>query len=206
MFITFEGGEGVGKSTQVARLMEYLKKSGQKAVLVRQPGGTKICEEIRKILLNPDNAEMCAECEAYLYAAARAQLMREVIIPADKDGVVVVCDRHIDSSLAYQGKARGLGVDEILKLNGLAVAGRSPDATVFIDLPHDKMFRSRQKSRDMNDRLEEESDAFHRKVYEGFRELAERFPDRIIRIEPCADRNDTSRKIIDALRAKGVIK
>jgi thymidylate kinase len=205
-FITFEGGEGVGKSTQVNRLMEYLRATGQPAVLVRQPGGTRISEAVREILLDKKNVDMCAECEALLYAAARAQLIYEVVIPALKEGKIVVCDRHIDSSLAYQGVARGLGIDEVLNINGMAVRGCEPDATVFIDLPHDRMFRSKQKAQELNDRLESESEAFHARVYDGFRQLADRFPERIIRIVPCQDKVETSEKIIGALRAKGVIK
>ena len=154
MFITFEGGEGVGKSTQVAMLMEYLEKSGQEAILVRQPGGTKICEAIRDIILSTNNSEMCAECEALLYAAARAQLMREVIQPAIKKGVIVVCDRHLDSSLAYQGFARGLGVDQVQEINKMAIDGTDPDVTIFLDLPHDKMFRPKEKVQKYDDRLE----------------------------------------------------
>lgn len=206
MFITFEGGEGVGKSTQVAMLMEYLEKSGQEAILVRQPGGTKICEAIRDIILSTNNSEMCAECEALLYAAARAQLMREVIQPAIKKGVIVVCDRHLDSSLAYQGFARGLGVDQVQEINKMAIDGTDPDVTIFLDLPHDKMFRPKEKSKNMNDRLETESEAFHDKVYEGFRQLAKQYANRIVRIEPQAEKKQTSATIIEALRSRGAIK
>ncbi len=206
MFITFEGGEGVGKSTQVAMLMEYLEKSGQEAILVRQPGGTKICEAIRDIILSTNNSEMCAECEALLYAAARAQLMREVIKPAIKKGVIVVCDRHLDSSLAYQGFARGLGVDQVQEINKMAIGETEPDVTIFLDLPHDKMFRPKEKSKNMNDRLETESEAFHDKVYEGFRQLAKQYANRIVRIEPQTEKKQTSAAIIEALRSRGAIK
>lgn len=206
MFITFEGGEGVGKSTQVAMLMDYLEKSGQKAILVRQPGGTKICEAIRDIILSTDNLEMCPECEALLYAAARAQLMREVVIPAIKDGVIVVCDRHLDSSLAYQGFARGLGMEQVLEINKMAIGGVDPDVTIFLDLPHEKMFRTKEKSKNMNDRLETECEAFHQRVYEGFRLLAKQYANRIVRIEPCVEKSQTSARIIEALRSRGAIK
>lgn len=205
-FITFEGGEGVGKSTQVKYIMQYLADSGQDAILVRQPGGTPISEKIREILLSPECAEMTPECEAYLYAAARAQLVQQVIIPALKEGKIVVCDRHIDSSLAYQGAGRGLGVDEVADINKYAIKDCPVDATVFIDLPHDKMFRSRQKSEALNDRFEVETNEFHKRVYEGFRKAAEMYPDRFIVIEPCQEKADTSAKIIAALRDKGVIK
>lgn len=205
-FITFEGGEGVGKSTQVRFLMEYLVQTNQPAILVRQPGGTPICEKIREILLNPENDDMCAECEAYLYAAARAQLIREVIMPALNDGNLVVCDRHIDSSIAYQGFGRGLGIEAVEKINEYAVRDCPPDATVFIDLPHDKMFRSKEKSATLNDRFESETGIFHQKVYEGFRRVAELYPERVIRITPMQDKRDTSALIIQTLRDKGIIK
>ncbi|MEG1791512.1 MAG: dTMP kinase [Clostridia bacterium] len=204
-FITFEGGEGVGKSTQVSLVMEYLKNTNQEAILVRQPGGTQISEAVRAILLDPKNTEMCPECEALLYAAARAQLIKEVIKPSLDKGIIVVCDRHIDSSMAYQGYARNLGIDEIIKINEMAVGECVPDATIFIDLPHDKMFRSKASSLQLCDRLEAESQSFHEKVYEGFRMLAERFSNRIIRIIPCASKQETSKLIIDALKNKGVI-
>lgn len=205
-FITFEGGEGVGKSTQVRLVMEYLAATNQPAVLVRQPGGTAISEKIRDILLSPESADMTAECEALLYAAARAQLIKEVIIPALDEGKTVVCDRHIDSSLAYQGEARGLGFEKVLQINEAATEGCPVDATVFIDLPHDKMFRSKKKSEALNDRFESETADFHEKVYEGFRKAAAKYPERIIRVSPCENKLCTSEKIISALREKGVIK
>ena len=177
-FITFEGGEGVGKSTQVRLLMEYLEKTSQPAVLVRQPGGTPICEKIREILLSPESADMTPECEAYLYAAARAQLLREVVIPALNEGKIVICDRHVDSSVAYQGA----------------------------DLPHDKMFRSRKKAEELGDRFEVESGDFHARVYKGFSDIADENPERVIRIVPCECKAETSRHIIDALREKGLIR
>lgn len=205
-FITFEGGEGVGKSTQVKLLMEYLAATNQAAVLVRQPGGTPISEKIRKIILSTDSADMTAECEAYLYAAARVQLVQQVIIPALNEGKIVVCDRHIDSSLAYQGAGRGLGIEEVADINKYAVRDCPVDATVFIDLPHDKMFRSRQKAEELNDRFEVETAEFHSRVYEGFRKAAEMYPERFITINPCFDKRETGKKIVDALVAKGVIK
>ncbi len=205
-FITFEGGEGVGKSTQVRLLMEYLEKTAQPAVLVRQPGGTPVAEKIRDILLSPESVDMTPECEAYLYAAARAQLLKQAVIPALSEGKIVICDRHLDSSLAYQGAGRGLGIDEVEKLNETAVKACPVDETIFIDLPHDKMFRSLKKAAEMGDRFEVETDDFHKRVYEGFSEIAKKYPDRIIRIVPCESKSDTSEKIIGALRDRGLIK
>ena len=205
-FITFEGGEGVGKSTQVRLLMEYLEKTSQPAVLVRQPGGTPICEKIREILLSPESADMTPECEAYLYAAARAQLLREVVIPALNEGKIVICDRHVDSSVAYQGAGRGLSTDVVKNINAKAIEGCPVDATVFIDLPHDKMFRSRKKAEELGDRFEVESGDFHARVYKGFSDIADENPERVIRIVPCECKAETSRHIIDALREKGLIR
>lgn len=128
-----------------------------------------------------------------------------MIIPALKEGKTVVCDRHIDSSLAYQGAGRGLGIDTVADINKYAIAGCPVDATVFIDLPHDKMFRSRRKAEELNDRFEVETADFHKRVYEGFRAVAAKNP-AIIIISPCGDKTDTSKKIIGALRDKGLIK
>lgn len=205
-FITFEGGEGVGKSTQVRLLMEYLEKTSQPAILVRQPGGTPIAEKIRAILLSPESSDMTPECEAYLYAAARAQLLREVVLPALNEGKIVVCDRHVDSSIAYQGAGRGLGTEIVKNINATAVEGCPVDATVFIDLPHEKMFRSLQKAESMGDRFEVESNDFHARVYKGFSDIANSEPERVIRIVPSECKNDTSKNIISALREKGLIK
>lgn len=203
-FITFEGGEGVGKSTQVKRLLEYMEKQGEKVVLVRQPGGTEISEQIRNIILDKKNTKMCPECEALLYAAARAQLMKERIIPLLQQGVTVICDRHLDSSMAYQGYARGLGTDAVAKINEMAIFGVEPDVTVFIDLPPEHRFRSRERTKSLCDRLEDETEAFHSKVYEGFLEIAKNSP-RFLKIEPCREKDDTFNKIVDALKQRGII-
>ena len=119
-FITFEGCEGVGKSTQVNMLKDYLKKTGQQAMFLREPGGNTLSEKIRKIILDPDNSEMTSLCEAMLYSAARAQLMGQVIIPALDSGKLIICDRFIDSTMAYQGFARDLGVKTISSLNDIS--------------------------------------------------------------------------------------
>ena len=134
MFITFEGCEGVGKSTQLALLKDYLKRTGQDAVYVREPGSTVISEKIRAVVLDPENSAMTAETEALLYAAARAQLVSEVILPALAEGKTVICDRYVDSSVAYQGYARGLGVEFVTAINRFALENATPDITVFIDL------------------------------------------------------------------------
>lgn len=131
MFVSFEGCEGVGKSTQLKLLKDYLESTGQTAIYVREPGSTEISEQIRKVILDPQNTEMTDMTEALLYAASRAQLVREVIKPALEKGQLVVCDRYVDSSIAYQGYARGLGADTIKQINAPAMDGCIPDVTIF---------------------------------------------------------------------------
>lgn len=202
MFVTFEGCEGVGKSTQLALLKDYLKKTGQEAVYVREPGSTEISEKIRSIILDPENTAMTAQTEALLYAAARAQLVAEVIRPALDVGKTVICDRYVDSSVAYQGYARGLGVGFVAKINSYALENAVPDVTVFIDLRPSASFRS--VSRD--DRLEREEESFHDKVYEGYIAQSKASNGRFVMIKPEKDKFDTHRKILAALRERGAVK
>lgn len=202
MFVTFEGCEGVGKSTQLALLKDYLKKTGQEAVYVREPGSTEISEKIRSIILDPENTAMTAQTEALLYAAARAQLVAEVIRPALDAGKTVICDRYVDSSAAYQGYARGLGVGFVAKINSYALENAVPDVTVFIDLRPSASFRS--VSRD--DRLEREEESFHDKVYEGYIAQSKASNGRFVMIKPEKDKLDTHRKILAALRERGAVK
>ncbi len=202
MFVTFEGCEGVGKSTQLNMLKEYLSATGQEAVYVREPGSTRISEKIRSVILDPANTEMTAETEALLYAAARAQLVSEVILPALSAGKTVICDRYVDSSAAYQGYARGLGIDFVRRINSYALANAMPDVTVFIDLRPSDAFRSVRRE----DRLEREKAEFHDKVYEGYLAQASTSNGRFVMIKPEKDKNETHRKIIAALREKGAVK
>ena len=202
MFVTFEGCEGVGKSTQLALLKDYLKKTGQEAVYVREPGSTEISEKIRSIILDPENTAMTAQTEALLYAAARAQLVAEVIRPALDAGKTVICDRYVDSSAAYQGYARGLGVGFVAKINSYALENAVPGVTVFIDLRPSASFRS--VSRD--DRLEREEESFHDKVYEGYIAQSKASNGRFVMIKPEKDKFDTHRKILAALRERGAVK
>lgn len=170
-FITFEGCDGSGKSTQLRLFSEYLTKEGIPHIFTREPGGGKISEQIREILLNGKNAEMTDECEALLYAAARVQHLADRVEPALKEGKLVICDRYVDSSFAYQAYARGLGLDFIEKINAFALERYLPDATVFIDLSPEDAFQ-RKHGADENDRLEQAGMAFHKKVYDGYKALA----------------------------------
>jgi len=202
MFVTFEGCEGVGKSTQLNMLKDYLCRIGQEAVFVREPGSTRISERIRTVILDPALTEMTAETEALLYAAARAQLVSEVILPALSAGKTVICDRYVDSSVAYQGYARGLGADMIRRINSYALENAVPDVTVFIDLRPSASFRSVRRE----DRLEREAEDFHNRVYDGYIAQARTSNGRFVLIKPEKDKFETQRKIIEALREKGAIR
>jgi len=175
VFISFEGLDGCGKTTQAAMLAAALELEGRTVVRVREPGGTPIGERIRELLLDGDSV-IGGAAEALLYAAARAQLVDQVILPALARGEVVVADRFIDSSLAYQGVARGLGLEQVLQANELATGGLMPDITLLLELPPELASARRG---DTPDRIESESDGFHAAVAEGFAAAAARFPDRI---------------------------
>ena len=170
-FITFEGCDGCGKSTQLKLFSDYLTKEGIPHIFTREPGGGKISEQIREILLNGKNSEMTDECEALLYAASRVQHLSDRVEPALNEGKLVICDRYVDSSFAYQAYARNLGMDFIQKINAFALEKYLPDATVFIDLSPEEAFR-RKHGADENDRLEQAGIKFHQKVYEGYKALA----------------------------------
>lgn len=202
-FITFEGCEGVGKSRQTELLKEYLKKRSINFYFTREPGGTGISEKIRDIILDKNNGEMTAECEALLYAAARAQLLKQEIAPRLSAGELVICDRYIDSSLAYQGYARGLGADYVEKINDYAVKNFTPDYTVFLNLPPELAFM-RKGGVDGNDRLELSGIKFHKDVYEGYLAVAKKYQDRFIVIDASGTKEQTHAKVISALKEKGV--
>lgn len=167
LFITFEGADGCGKSTQLRFLAEYLEENGAQVVRTREPGGSLVAEKIRTILLDNENAEMDAVTEALLYAAARAEHVRKVIKPALSEGKVVLCDRFIHSSFAYQGYGRALGVPLVRRINEPAIDGCMPDITVFMGVPPERAF-SRMNEYKEHDRLESEGLAFHDRVFEGF--------------------------------------
>ena len=203
-FITFEGCEGVGKSTHIRLLKEYIEKSGVDAIFTREPGGVPVCEAVRKVILDKTYTEMSPVCEALLYAASRAQLVDEVIIPALESGKHVFCDRYVDSSFAYQGYARNLGFENIQSINAPAIHGAIPDVTIFLDLPPDQAF-SRKGGRDKSDRIELETMQFHMDVYKGYKAVAEKFPERIICIKPLGTKFETHKLIVDALKDRGIL-
>ena len=179
MFITFEGPEGAGKTTILARIAERLKQQFD-VLVTREPGGIKIAEEIRTVILNPNHINMHDRTEALLYAAARSQHYYERVAPAIQQNKIVICDRFIDSSLAYQGYARGLGIEEVKKINEFAIGHIMPDCTILFDLdPAIGLERITTNNRESN-RLDKESLAFHMKVREGYLKVAEMYPNRIV--------------------------
>ena len=180
VFITFEGLDGCGKSTQMELLAGALRERGYVVMVTREPGGTPLGEAIRDVLLDPRYHGMSARAEALLYAAARAHLVQEVVRPALADGRVVLCDRYLDSSLAYQGFGRDLGTDDIITLNVWATECLFPDLTLFLDL--DDSVRSGRLAA-VADRLEAEDDDFHSRVADGYRELVTVYPHRIRRVD-----------------------
>lgn len=203
-FITFEGCEGSGKSTQLKLLSEYLTKAGVDFILTREPGGSGISEDIRKIILNGKNTAMCDECEALLYAAARIQHLREVIAPALEAGKLVVCDRYVYSSLAYQGYARGLGEKFIEEINAVALESYPPDITLFLDISPVDAFK-RKHGADKNDRIEQMGLAFHEKVYSGYKALLAKHPG-ICAVYCGGTKDETAEIIRKILREKQIIK
>lgn len=182
LFITFEGPDGSGKTSVAKAVMEYLKRDGYQAIHTREPGGIKIAEEIRNIILNPANTAMDPKTEALLYAASRRQHLVEKVIPALKSGQIVICERFIDSSLAYQGYGRKLGFKEILALNEFAIEGLYPDRTFYFQVA-EAVGLKRLKGRDYKDRLDLESIAFHTRVNEGYQAVLKAFADRITVID-----------------------
>ena len=203
-FITFEGCEGVGKSRQISLLEDYLKDNGIKYYFTREPGGTDISEQIRAIILDGKNTAMTDECEALLYAAARVQLIKREIEPRLNNGELVFCDRFVDSSLAYQGKARGLGYEFVKRINAYAFENAMPDLTLFLNLsPKDAFLR--KGGADGKDRLEVSGMEFHEKVYAGYLELAEIYKERFAVIDASGSKAQTHEKIIAVLKARGII-
>jgi dTMP kinase len=196
MFVTFEGIDGSGKSTQAALLAAVLRGEGREVVETREPGGTALGERVRAILLG--DGTIAPWAEAALFASARAQLVEEVIAPALARGADVVCDRFLDSSLAYQGIARGLGLEAVLELNQLALRGLLPDRTFLLLLPVEEAAR---RAAGEPDRIEQEGLAFLDRVDRAYRELADAFPERIVSVDASLPTEEVARRVRDQLRA-----
>ena len=184
LFITFEGGEGSGKSSALRLIDERLRGEGYQTVLTREPGGTPIAEAIRNVILDKGNVAMDPRTEALLYAASRRQHLVEKVWPALKEGKIVLCDRYLDSSLAYQGGARGLGIDNILNVNSFATEGTFPDLTLLFDIePELGLARIAENANREVNRLDLEKIDFHRGVRKTFHEIAARYPERFVIID-----------------------
>ena len=199
MFVTIEGPEGSGKSSVTKEVVKLLEKDGEEVVLTREPGGTPIAEQIREVILNKENTAMDSVTEALLYAAARRQHLVEKVWPLSKAGKIIISDRFLDSSLAYQGGARGLGIDYILDMNQFATEGYYPDLTLLFDLdPRVGLARiAANKGREVN-RLDLEKIDFHDSVRQTFLSLAKRFPKRFVVLDASKPFDDV---VQDAYRA-----
>ncbi len=181
MFISFEGTDGSGKTSVIKEVERYLKVAGYDVVITREPGGVSIAEQVRNVIHDVQNTEMDPICEAYLYAASRRQHLVQKVLPLLDEGKIVLCDRYIDSSLAYQGYARGIGIDKVKAINDFAVDGVYPDLTIFINVKPEigiKRILEHQSTHEFN-RLDREPSEFHKKTYEGYLELVKLFPERI---------------------------
>jgi dTMP kinase len=201
-FITLEGGEGTGKSTQVERLADWLRHGGREVVVTREPGGTPLAEAVRSVLLDPDH-DPDGLVELFLLEAARRDHTERVVRPALEAGAVVVCDRYADSSTVYQGMVRGVGVAEVERLNRIATGGLEPDRTVVFDLdPREGLARARRRNATgdgSSTRLDDEPDPFHDAVRAGFLRLAEAHPERVVVVDARGPADEIFRRVLDAL-------
>jgi dTMP kinase len=202
--ISFEGSEGSGKSTQIARLAAHLQKAGRDVLSTREPGGTEIGEQIRNIIVhNSKGDEMCAETELLLFTAARAQLVREVIAPALGEGKIVLSDRYLDSSTVYQGIGRNLAADPVNQINRFAVGNVMPDLTIVIDVPTEvSLARLKQRASDLPDRMERENIDFYKKVRDGYLVLAKGMPERFIVVDGTKSEEVIEKKIWAEVKAR----
>lgn len=196
-----EGPDGAGKTTQIELLKNYLETKGYDIIITREPGGTAISEAIRDIILNPEYEEMSYMTELLLYASARAQLVNQVIKPALQDGKAVICDRFVESSAVYQGIGRGLGVEMVYEVNSYALGEVKPKLTIFMDLDAEEGIK-RKKNQAELDRMEKEDLCFHKRVVEGYRQLAQLYPERIVPINATLPIEEIHSMIIEEVKKR----
>ncbi len=212
IFITFEGIEGSGKTTQIQLLNDYLRGKKIQAVLTREPGGTRIGDQVRQILLNQENKDMTSGCELFLYSASRSQHIKQVIEPSLKKGELVLCDRFCDATLAYQGYGRGVPFEMIDHLNQLATGGLKPALTFLFDLtPEEGLRRSKARLKKegkekREGRFEKEELAFHEKVRMGYQEIAKKEPERVVVIDASKNSGQVHREVVDRIEKKWNLK
>lgn len=193
IFITFEGGDGCGKTTQIKLLDEYLRSKGYKTLVTREPGSKGLGVKLREILLNYDG-EVSSNCESFLFLADRAQHVDCIIKPALKEGIIVLCDRHTDSTVAYQGYGRGLDLNEIRHLNNIATGGLKPDLTFLFDI---NVETSQARVGSEKDRMESAGVEFFERVRKGFLEIAKQEPERVKVIDAAASIEDIHKKVVE---------
>ncbi len=204
ILISFEGGEGSGKSVQVKKLAKYLKSLGKKVVVTREPGGTRISEQIRRVVLDKKNVKMAFECEALLFQAARAQIRQEIILPALRKGKIVICDRFRDSSVVYQGMVRDLGIELIEKLNDISTKRTKPVLTFLLDVPVE-MGLKRRKESDKRDRLDDGEFSFHQKIRQAYLNWAKKNKDRFVILDGTKDPEEIHQMIVAVLRKRKIL-
>lgn len=201
LFITFEGTEGCGKSTQIALLADYLKKKGIPCAMTKEPGGSKVCKKIRELLLHSENNDITSKAELLLYAADRAQHVEEIIVPALREGKTVLCDRYLDATVAYQGYGRGLDHELIENLNALSSGGLLPDITFLIDCPVDigigRALKRAESEGSREVRFENEHISFHERVKKGYMAIAAAHPERVVVVDGMASIKDLHKTIVE---------
>ena len=199
-FITFEGPEGSGKSTQIKKLQEFFEKKGFEIILTREPGGTKLGDAIREVLISKASGKLEAETEMFLMLAQRCEHLRKVINPALNAGKVVLCDRYFDSSVAYQGYGRGLGAEKVRKAHEEFLGDFLPSLTILLQIaPADGLKRANHGGTKQLDRMECEEISFHERVYDGYNQMAEKEPERIAKVDAVGNPDEISKRIIAAV-------
>ncbi len=202
-FITFEGPEGSGKSTQIKKLREFFEKKGFETILTREPGGTKPGDDIREVLISKSSGKLEAETEMFLMLAQRCEHLRKVINPALKAGKVVLCDRYFDSSVAYQGYGRGLGAEKVRKAHEEFLGDFLPSLTILLQIaPADGLKRANHGGTKQLDRMECEEISFHERVFDGYNQMAEKEPERFFKVDAVGDPDEISKQIIAAVAKK----